>query len=116
MIALPGCLPTPSPGGGADATLTVNATCDLGTIPEVMPGDRVRFCNNNECKVTILFEKRELFGRNSVRIEPGNCVNLRVRKGAAGHAYELDLDCDSCDGLGGGNTSPEMKVGGGGGP
>jgi hypothetical protein len=110
---LPGCY-WPPPPPSADVNVTIDTACDVGSDEiDVMPGDRVRFCNNNECLVTILFESNDLFGRDSVRIYPGSCVVLRVRSETEGHNYDLQLDCGSCD-VGGGHTSPEVKVGGGG--
>lgn len=117
VVAVVGYWPGPASGGGkapakVDVALTIDSECSLGSdVVNVNPGDRVQFCNENECMVTIVFENHKLFGRTSVRLDPGKCATLRVRRGAANTTYEMDLDCESCGG--GGHTSPEIKVGGG---
>ncbi len=116
VIALQaGCYPPKKSGGPTpDVSLTVDSSCNFADdIVELNPGNLVRICNDNDCLVTIVFEDRQLFGRTSVRLSPGECVNMHVRKGAAGKTFVVDMDCESCD-TGGGHGSPEFKVGGGG--
>ncbi len=79
---------------------------------EVEPGDLVEFCNNTECVVKIRIESSALFGEEWKRVEPGTCGTYRVRSGAAGNEYNLEMHGDCCGGTIG---NPVVVVGGGGG-
>jgi hypothetical protein len=89
------------------ATITIDESCNASSDPtETWTGALVQFCNNANCLITIVFESDDLFGRDSLRLDPGECVSLRVMSGAADRTFLYDVDC--CKG--GGNSTPEIKV------
>lgn len=71
-------------------------------------GDRVCFFNDSQCEVKFKHNP-ELFSAPSEPLEPGDCKNLIVLRGAIkGKTYSYEILCDCEDGHGVGN--PEVHV------
>jgi hypothetical protein len=103
--------PSPAPPAPPPIAITIGGDCDIASPPEVLPGDMVRICYFGPCEwIDIDFGGTGLFGVASVRLNHGDCVDLRVVSPPE-KTYVLTLSC-SCE-TGSGHTTPEIKVGGG---
>jgi hypothetical protein len=83
---------------------------------EVLPGDVVCFHNNSGCDIDLSFPS-DLFGshREEGTIRIGGCFPYTVSSLAEGGEFLYHIYSDCEDGVGGGHTTPKVKVGEGGG-
>ena len=93
---------------GADGTV-LNAKGEPTVDLYFTRGDVIRWCNETEFIVVIKTDKRILGGRDTIRLKPGDCIELRVLSDAQPADYETEVVTE--DGEDEGQGGGTIKVG-----
>jgi hypothetical protein len=90
-------------------TVTITGECSVPPETEATEGGFVKFCNEMQCTVSIVFPLDSPFAYDSIRLDPGECLSLRVLSDTSdpvGYGYCVSGPCCGERPM----STPEIKV------